>query len=965
MPVITDQPVEGWFDPHTNTWIPNITQGQEIPPPATVREEEPAPTPSAGSTWKPDFTADDPWKDMPKDYSGIATFVPTESNPTPPWETPTTKAGATTTTTTTAPDIPKYGTPEYQERAREVAEKQLAPYIKGNVIDVKRVVEAGKIEYLRGLGVEESKIKELQRYALEKGKGKSAEKAEEAILKDYEPIAGDQYISKADWEKLDVKYQKIAKSKGFEAMQKAMEADYKAEVKGALKENLEARFKGDLVAAVKSGIGERTLATAYGEDRAKAAVKAAGPAPKGGWGPKGPTGAETARYAAGLAADVVVPGVYTARHWNELSTGQKAFNIVVDAISLVPFAGAAARGAKGVTAIGRTARLTGAAKGIGQEAIAQVRAPATMVLHPVATVKGAAKAGRDTIENLVHLRKVPEAVITTTNSTVRIPVSELGTEAKANAARNTLMSTLKETGGDVVIDFNGQRFTVTRSALMKEVGGGLAHATPMGDTFAEGLKVAAKPGMPLAEQGLFLSHEPLPRFATSSAFGKTGEKPTILIVGKDIAKDAISSEKIYKGPAGRVAELESKFPVDYTIPKPTQRLYTRIGPDRIKVDILLVNAKLSPAQIAKLKSLAVIEDLRAPFRPAMLVSGKGTAGLTARETAAIKAGLSADEVEELARVLRRSGNADAAASLTRVNRAALATRGGTGRRAARGPAAAEVRIGRPGQRRAERLEIRATGAPRVRVSRDEARATRGKDIEIRRSAPAARREDLPEVREPPRIEVLTRDEILRPGPGREPVTRPDVSRLEVPRPERGRTVDRLDTTRTDSERIERRGEDRRESGEERKARGKLPGGAQSEEWTEKDLRSAVGWKQGAFYWAVREPFGLEDWKAFEAHNVPEGLKISKDQKTAFATIQLYKGKRAPVSITRDLGIVNVHIKRPGRQPGRAGAIRFTPDRSSRRGFDNGLRSKKVGRIFKTKVGRGTVLSATPLGRLRS
>jgi len=64
--------------------------------------------------WKPDFTKANPWEGMPADYGGVATFIPTTSNPYPPWEG---EPGA---------NIPPYGTPEYGQVAARVVEKAYA-----------------------------------------------------------------------------------------------------------------------------------------------------------------------------------------------------------------------------------------------------------------------------------------------------------------------------------------------------------------------------------------------------------------------------------------------------------------------------------------------------------------------------------------------------------------------------------------------------------------------------------------------------------------------------------------------------------------------------------------------------------------------------------------------------------------------------------------------------------------------
>jgi len=59
--------------------------------------------------WKPDFNQEDPWAGVPDDYAGIATFVPTESNPEPPWQ-----------GETGAESIPDYGSIDYALVAKNI-----------------------------------------------------------------------------------------------------------------------------------------------------------------------------------------------------------------------------------------------------------------------------------------------------------------------------------------------------------------------------------------------------------------------------------------------------------------------------------------------------------------------------------------------------------------------------------------------------------------------------------------------------------------------------------------------------------------------------------------------------------------------------------------------------------------------------------------------------------------------------
>lgn len=128
------------------------------------------------------------------------------------------------------------------------------------------------------------------------------------------------------------------------------------------------------------------------------------------------------------------------------------------------------------------------------------------------------------------------------------------------------------------------------------------------------------------------------------------------------------------------------------------------------------------------------------------------------------------------------------------------------------------------------------------------------------------------------------------------------------------------------------------------------GGSQSE-WTKEQLDSAVAFKMGFGIWGVKEPYGNNDWKFFKPEDAPAGLHISSQHK-AMRTIQLYKGKDAPDYTGRNLGIVRAHIRSPGRKPGKAGALSFTPRTR--------YPSKKKGKLYETRIGSGRLLSRRPL-----
>src|SRR4030042_2976905 len=99
-------------------------------------------------------------------------------------------------------------------------------------------------------------------------------------------------------------------------------------------------------------------------------------------------------------------------------------------------------------------------------------------------------------------------------------------------------------GEKMFLEVDGTIVELRRSPLMREAGGGWAHATPDIETLLKSGKVKTKPGMGESEQGLFFSPEPPTRFAESSAFGKVEKaKPGVLVIQKKLSP----SGKTYRG----------------------------------------------------------------------------------------------------------------------------------------------------------------------------------------------------------------------------------------------------------------------------------------------------------------------------------------------------------------------------------------------------------------------------------
>ena len=570
-----------------------------------------------------------------------------------------------------------------------ITSKELSPFVeldnKGNVrIDVRTAINSGvSSDLLKRAGVSGAK-QQIVKIKLRKEKealikrGEAARKAKEAALtgtvlqheglmrelfeserqaKTFEAqntrLGDGRYMSNADFESLTAYEKGLARgSGGFTALEKY--------------------WQRKSIPKLSLPIDAKQLYEKSGPEDKFAILKSYGKVPENAQYTGSKDGEPVYRIGDGIdtfamsgftqfVVDTTVPFVYTVREWDNLSTGFKALSIVGDALFFIPFIGVAARGAKTSTAVTRVGRFSAATKGVGNQLIMDIKSPVEMVLHPVQTVKQFGKGAWNILENVANVKKLPEAVISNTYGTVRIPVLAGWTPDDALRARTQLLAAIEKSGGKgVTLDLAGYRFTFSPGALMRETGG-LSHATPQGDAFLQGVKVKTKPGMPMTEQGIFVGPDVYPRFAKTSAFGGTGEMPTIFIASPEQAKLAIGTSKLYKSRFGKVAELEKKFPVDVVINEPKQLLYTRLGPELTRVEIML-QTPLSKAQILKLKGLAIIEDLKAPFKPALLIENpnkiKGAAKFT--ET------IDAREIQELTRILERSGNRTVARNLRAV-----------------------------------------------------------------------------------------------------------------------------------------------------------------------------------------------------------------------------------------------------------------------------------------------------------
>lgn len=126
-------------------------------------------------------------------------------------------------------------------------------------------------------------------------------------------------------------------------------------------------------------------------------------------------------------------------------------------------------------------------------------------------------------------------------------------------------------------------------------------------------------------------------------------------------------------------------------------------------------------------------------------------------------------------------------------------------------------------------------------------------------------------------------------------------------------------------------------------------GNKSKTLSDKDIMGAVAWRQGIVYVVLLSPYHQDDlW--FSAKK-PTGVRVAKDQRGAYKTIQAIGGKIPAGDKTVRLGFQTITIRRPTQRPGEGRAIAFKAMPT---------RSKKRGRLYETPAPGGKMLSRRPV-----
>jgi Trp operon repressor len=93
---------------------------------------------------------------------------------------------------------------------------------------------------------------------------------------------------------------------------------------------------------------------------------------------------------------------------------------------------------------------------------------------------------------------------------------------------------------------------------------------------------------------------------------------------------------------------------------------------------------------------------------------------------------------------------------------------------------------------------------------------------------------------------------------------------------------------------------------------------------EQEFQGAVGWKQGVGWWMLKAPYkSRDDAHFFYGSEPPAGMEgVEGGVKSAYRSIQA-RGGDVPEDIFIDLGIQDIHIRKPDATPGGEGTIEYT------------------------------------------
>lgn len=274
---------------------------------------------------------------------------------------------------------------------------------------------------------------------------------------------------------------------------------------------------------------------------------------------------------------------------------------LLDLLTILPVIGGVAAGARAARGLTTAARLKAIARGAKQVAIAEIKAPYTMIRHPIRTLRTLAEP----IETIFRGSKVPLAATEIRASTVRIPIRMLGTETTAKKLRD--IATLRAIRGKKALAKVGDvSLELTQTALQKLSKPCGVHSAPDVRFFLEGAVITRG-----REGGLFISPSVHSRFTYASAFGDMPEgmiRGALLIRDERILRQLSPTGKVFRGST----EIEAMLKAGVKLDPPTQVLMTRDAAGE-KLTLLVFGEKFSAGEIARLKFMGSVDTVKQLF----------------------------------------------------------------------------------------------------------------------------------------------------------------------------------------------------------------------------------------------------------------------------------------------------------------------------------------------------------------
>ena len=302
---------------------------------------------------------------------------------------------------------------------------------------------------------------------------------------------------------------------------------------------------------------------------------------------------------ANFAADIIIPGYGTARHWQSSSNLQRGFGLGLDAVSVIPLGALAAKSVRAGAGLARGLKAGGKALAVG---------PIQTIRHPIEAAKSVGRFG----DVVLGPKTVPVSALESMTSTTRLPVKAFknvddaagdlpsvtrhtgastvdhGTDAAAAAKFASDELTQKLTKGEAAtVDVGGVQVKMTPTPFQKATDQPAVFTT--GPDITPFTQAGGSRGFVSAEGQSFFAPGYLSRFDAQSAFGNVtppgGRAGAAVIRDPELIEQLASSGKTYTPnykTADELVEIESTLPQPLNYAEPSQILKTYSDPNVVR-----------------------------------------------------------------------------------------------------------------------------------------------------------------------------------------------------------------------------------------------------------------------------------------------------------------------------------------------------------------------------------------------